>query len=944
MKRTAIVVSHTHWDREWYLTFQEFRMQLVDLVDALLDLLAQDAGFEHFMLDGQSITLDDYTEVRPDRRAELVKYVQEGRISVGPWYTLPDEALVSGEALVRNLFAGERSAAPFGPVMQIGYLPDTFGHVNQLPQIVRGWGLKAAVVTRGVPDNPCEFLWDGPDGVSLLTINLRRSYGNAVYLYPGDGLLPRLKKLAQELGSHATTPYLLFMNGMDHNPAEATIPEALRQANAAFEDLQLVHGSVEQFVDAVIDADPELEHRSGEMRDHKMHYLLPGVLSARMWIKQRNAACQRLLERWAEPLAAWARRLGARDRRPILAQAWRYLLQNHAHDSICGCSIDQVHEEMKPRFDWVEQIGNKVIDESLEAITSSVLSSTDQGAYHLAVFNSEAGPRTDVVEANIEMPVPGNAFALYDAQTGRRIPVEILHRQEQEPFSFVADSSIARLLMGEVAEGKLVNKTLLDMSVKRDGNDVYVDVGAGTVGSPDKQQLAEFLAEIKRLAESGDPLTFHYQMRYRAQVRVRFAVEQVPAMGYKILKVVDDHEAPTQPATVSEGTQIANEFFTVRADAQDGTLTLVDRSSGRAFAGLNRFVDGGDAGDEYNYSPPLERDSFVHIPEGRPEITIEQTATAQTLRIMMKYRVPAGLAADRKTRSTQQVDLPIETHVTLYPHVQRVDIETSVQNQAKDHRLRVHFPTGIHASEAWADTAFDVISRPTGELAYGQDWRETPMPTFPQRRFVDVNGGSYGLMVASDGLPEYEVMRDDDGCTSVITLLRCVGWLSRGDLLTRAANAGPAMPTPGAQCPGRHRFRYSIIPHQGTWQDAFLLAHQSVAHMRATLVWGGSPLQGAHSLVSAKPAEVVVSAVKQPEEGKGLVVRVYNPLPQAVTLHLELGLPFEDATLVNLREQADLEEQAATGARFVKPGHFEMLLAGKRIQTVLFRGRSGDER
>ncbi len=937
MKRTAIVVSHTHWDREWYLPFQEFRMQLVDLVDALLDLLAQDGDFKHFMLDGQSVILDDYAEVRPGRQAELAKYIQDGRISVGPWYTLPDEALVSGEALIRNLIAGQRSAAPFGPVMQVGYLPDTFGHLNQLPQIVRSWGLKAAVVTRGVPDSPCEFLWDGPDGLPILTINLRQSYGNAVYLYPGEDLVPRVKKLAQSLGPYATTPYLLFMNGMDHNPAEATIPEALRQANAALEDLKLVHGSLEQFVDTVIAAHPELEHRSGEMRDHKMHYLLPGVLSTRMWIKQRNAACQRLLERWAEPLGAWATRLGARDRRPILGQAWRYLLQNHAHDSICGCSIDQVHDEMEPRFDWVEQIGNKVIGESLETITGSALSATGEGAYHLAIFNSEAGPRTDVVEATFEMPVPGDTFALYDAQIGSRIPVEILHRQEQEPFSFVADSSIARLLLGEMADGRLVNKHLLGMSIKRDGNDVYLDMSAGTVGRPDEQELGEFLAEIKRLAGSGEKLTFHYQMRYRPEVRARFVIEQVPAMGYKLLKVVPDDEGPRQPAAATEGAQIANEFFTVSADPKDGTLTVIDRSSGRAFAGLNRFVDGGDAGDEYNYSPPLEADNFVRVPEGMPEITISSTVTTQTLSIKVNYRIPAELAADRRTRSAQQVDLPIETKAILYPHVRRVDIETMVHNQAEDHRLRVHFPTGIHVKEAWADTAFDVISRPTGELTFGQDWRETPMPTFPQRCFVDVNDASHGLMVASDGLPEYEVMRDADGCTSVVTLLRCVGWLSRGDLLTRAANAGPTTATPGAQCPGRHHFRYSIIPHQGTWKDAFRLAYEFVTPMRATLVWGGSPSEAAHSLVRAEPAEVVVSAVKQPEDGEGLIVRVYNPLPQAVNLRLDLGLPFEGATLVNLREQADPEEHATTGTRFVKPRHFEMKLAGKRIQTILFR-------
>jgi alpha-mannosidase len=937
VKRTAIVVSHTHWDREWYLPFQEFRLRLVELVDALLDLLAQDADFKHFMLDGQSVILDDYTELRPERLAELARYVEEGRISIGPWYTLPDEALVSGEALIRNLMAGQRSAAPFGPVMQIGYLPDPFGHPNQIPQIARGWGLKAAVVTRGVPDNPCEFLWEGADGRPILTINLRRSYGNAAYLYPGADLVPRVKSLADDLAPHATTPYLLFMNGTDHTPAEETIPEALQQANAALKDLQLVHGSLEQFVDSVMSCDPELEHRSGEMRDHQMHNLLPGVLSTRIWIKQRNAACQRLLERWAEPFAAWAHRLGARDRRPILQQAWRYLLQNHAHDSICGCSIDQVHEEMVLRFDWVDQIGSKVVDDSLQTIAGKALSTSGHPAYYVVVFNSEAGPRTDAVEATIEMPVADGPFALYDEESGEQIPVEILRREPQEPFSFVCNSSITLSLLGAMARGTLVDTSILGMSIKREGKRVYAEVDAGTVGQADEQELRASLAEIERLAGLDEELTFHYLLRYRPQALVRFIVTDVPAMGYKLLKAVAVEEAnQRRPAPGPNYLEIANEFFHVHAHPSDGTITVIDKASGRVFAGLNRFVDGGDAGDEYNYSPPLELDSFVSAPDGPVEVQVERSVVAQTLRLRMVYRVPSALSADRSVRATEKVDLPIETHVKLYPKVKRVDIHTIVENHAQDHRLRVHFPTGIDIADAWADTAFDVIPRRTGALTFGQDWHETPMPTYPQQRFVDVNDSQYGLMIASDGLPEYEVTRDDQGCTSVITLLRCVGWLSRGDLLTRAANAGPTKATPAAQCPGTHHFRYSIIPHPGTWADAFLQAHEFVTPMQALLIWGGAPTRASQNLVRVEPAQVIVSTVKQAEEGQGLVVRVYNPLAQAVELRLKMGLPFQTVTLANLREEPDPQEHALTGAHLAKSGHFAFKLAGKRIQTILF--------
>jgi len=342
---------------------------------------------------------------------------------------------------------------------------------------------------------------------------------------------------------------------------------------------------------------------------------------------------------------------------------------------------------------------------------------------------------------------------------------------------------------------------------------------------------------------------------------------------------------------------------------------------------------------------------------------VQTSDVAQTLHIKMKYRIPNGLTKDRGTRSTKLAALPIESTVTLYPGVRRVDIETRVDNRARDHKLRVHFPTGIAATEAWADSSFDVLSRPVGRPAVGQDYREKPVPTWPQQHFVDVHSvpaspgedrvpaslggddGVHGLMVASDGLPEYEVLTDNGGTTIAVTLLRCVGWLSRDDLLTRQGNAGPSVATPGAQCLGAHCFRYSLIPHQGGWETALASAHEFTSPLRATVAWGGPPESLSHSLVEVQPGTVIVSAVKQPEEGQGLVVRVYNPLSTAVDLRVNVGLPFETATLANLREEPSRysipqqrgEETISSGARFTPAGCFEMRLPAKRIQTILFR-------
>src|SRR6267154_775216 len=156
-----IIVTHTHWDREWYQTFQQFRFRLVHAVDTLLDILDRDPGFTHFLLDGQTIVLEDYLEVRPEQEQRLKNYIRSGRIQVGPWYLQPDEFLVSGESLVRNLQIGLQQAAVYGEQMRAGYVPDCFGHIAQLPQILRGFGIDSAFFLNDVASEDLNsvFLW-----------------------------------------------------------------------------------------------------------------------------------------------------------------------------------------------------------------------------------------------------------------------------------------------------------------------------------------------------------------------------------------------------------------------------------------------------------------------------------------------------------------------------------------------------------------------------------------------------------------------------------------------------------------------------------------------------------------------------------------------------------------------------------------------------------------
>jgi mannosylglycerate hydrolase len=366
--KTVHIISHTHWDREWYQSFQQFRLRLVHLVDGVLDLLKHDLEFKFFMLDGQTIVLEDYLQMRPEREEELRQYVKRGRIIIGPWHILPDIFLVSPEAHIRNLLQGDRTARRFGDKMMVGYMPDSFGHIGQMPQILRGFNIASASLWRGVDDQPAEFWWQSPDGSRVLMAYLRDSYSNGSSLPAHDlpGFATLLEQQANSLASHSTGDDLLIMYGTDHMEPPLKTAEAITYASEMLRDMKVIHSTLPQFIQALKSSidEEKLPTIIGELRACSRSPLLPNVLSTRMWIKQRNRASETLIEKWAEPFSTFAELSGnesqvARLQHPssIIRQTWRMLMENHPHDSICGCSIDQVHDEMKIRFDQVDQVG-----------------------------------------------------------------------------------------------------------------------------------------------------------------------------------------------------------------------------------------------------------------------------------------------------------------------------------------------------------------------------------------------------------------------------------------------------------------------------------------------------------------------------------------------------------------------------------------------------------
>jgi len=980
------VISHTHWDREWYLTFQQFRLKLVHLVDKLLKILDEDPDFKYFMLDGQTIVLDDYLHIRPEKEAILRQHVQSGRILIGPWHILPDMFLVGPEAHIRNLLQGERTTRKFGPKMSIGYIPDPFGHPGQIPQILKGFGIETAALWRGLSDQPAELWWESPDGSQVFLAYLRDSYSNGANLPATNNELfaQQIAIAGSSLAVHSAVENHLIMLGTDHMEPSPYTSRAIAHADEQLANTQVIHSTLPNYMQRVLSQIESQEEGiptiQGELRACDRSHLLPGVLSTRMWIKQRNHHSQNLLEKWAEPFSVFAEHMLETNKgahtfpeiigsnrienvAPILRQIWRLLMENHPHDSICGCSIDQVHDEMKPRFDQVDQIGEEIVRQALQTIVHDVSTQRDDVFSSIVIFNPIGSVQRGLVEVELNLPDGVTAFDLIDPE-GNIVPHEFLGSSNEELANLLLPTKNLRDTIGAINEGRVAGAAIVSVKVSRQGAIVIIDAildDHGQPNIPEWQRAEEMIA-----AHETDPSVTHFHViAHTPQAsKIRFVSPDIQALGWQSIWVRIKENSETAPvvevspllkpflsfvlrfaqsafgekviAKLSAGNEqkppfvIENEYFKVDASQIDGTLTITDKRSGVLFSGLNRFVDGGDAGDEYNYSPTIH-DSF-YAPKVL-SLKIFHSEIAPSLEIEYMLALPAELSADRQTRSKKMVSIPMVSRISLAPGIPRIDIQTEIENMAKDHRLRVHFPAPFTVYEADHDGHFEVVRRLVGVPEKGEDWVEDPRPEVPQRAFTDVSNGTIGLMLANRGLPEVEVIRDDvaEDTEIALTLLRSVGWLSRDDMPVRKGHAGPGFETPGGQVPGKWRYDYSIIPHAGNWQEAYQHAYAFETPMRAIetdLHEGEIPSEG--SFISHLPAEFIISAVKETEDGKGWLVRGYNISSEPIQLNLK---PLRQFGTV---EQVNLAEEKITPLKVESDGSVSLPVSAHQVVSIMF--------
>ena len=967
---TIHLVSHTHWDREWYLTFQQFRLKLVQLIDRLLDILGSDPDFKYFLLDGQTILLEDYLQIRPEREADLINLIRNGRLLIGPWYISPDEFLVAPESHIRNLIEGNRICQLYGWKMSVGYLPDTFGHIGQMPQILKGFGIDTACMWRGLDDQPCELIWRSMDGSSVLLSYLRESYSNAASLITSnpDKFIYGIHEQSLSLSPYSVTGQILLMHGTDHMEPSSDLTKALHMYQQKSHEHILFHSNLPQYFDAVRSVlasigDP-LPIITGELRSSRRTALLQNVLSTRIWLKQRNHVCENDLLKWVEPLDAWTHFLGTAASSPetgnnnmqhqtlinqdsIIRYAWKLLMQCHPHDSICGTSIDQVADEMRIRFDQVDQLNHDLINQSLQRICgqvdtrfpiSSTLAKDQQNTLSsIIVFNPNDMSQTGLINITIKLENPISTFDITD-DLENTIPYHQKGMGSSELISMTLDKKGMKQALGMIHEGIVAGMVIREFEIDQRENKAIIRATLSDHGLVDFTKWKLGISRLELMFTDPNVNEFVIHAYSDPEINLSFVAHDVPGHGYRCFWIRGHPEQNPKASRLNklhpliQGLiplinyvtriplfsrlvtgkkyksnklirKIENEYFIVEVHSPEGSISIIDKRTRQVFNGLHQFIDGADCGDLYNYCSP-EGDFKLH--SRIKKVKHEENETFQKLILISLLKTPAKISSDRKTRSREMVNNNITSSITLVPGVPRIDIHTEIDNQASDHRLRVHFPAPFSCTNSMHDGHFEIVQRPIGIPQYDETWVEPPRPEVPQRQFTCVTNDQTGLTIANRGLPEVEVINNENGNVEIaITLLRSIGWLSRDDITTRKGHAGPmGLATPEAQMLGISTFDYSIIPGDKNWHKSIHQAYSFNAPLLAisTPIHPGV-LPASCSFIENQNQDFIITTIKLGEDSSSLIVRGFNLSSSPIDLSIKPWRPFNRAQLVTLNEK-----------------------------------------
>ena len=900
------VISNTHWDREWRYPFQSYRMDLVVMMDRLLDVLEHRPDYRSFFLDSQTVLLDDYLEIRPENEVRIRALVREDRLQVGPWYTLPDMWGCPGEALVRNLLMGHKGARRFGRVTKVGYTPFSNGQISQVPQLYQGFGLDSIMFYRGIGKHVAksEFIWEGPDGSRVFGFRFG-DYAryNYYYLLYRPGLLGRTIRdreyvwNPEEVPWRVATPqsqdrqygYIDQRLAVRDDLLASSLDDAhnFTAADATTSELLYMMGHDHSFA-AGEEADLVEALRAAEGRDGDN--IVFSSLTDYMEAFRREAEHTDLQV------------LHGEMRHTLKEGLWTTLMAR-----ILSCRL------------YLKQENARVNAKILTGAEPLAAAAWARGAEYPARFLEIAWQKLLVNQA-------------HDAIGG--CSVDKVHREMQARWSEVdtiADE-ICRRSMRDVAarvDGSGIAPADLQLTVFNTLPFARGGVAAFVVDLPHAKPGEEFALEdvdgtavplqVVARAPYDPTIEGGYDLNMPFEVErcdVRAELHPLPGLGYRALRVRRGAKPDTRGTDILRGPR-ALENARLRVDVNaNGTLRLEDKATGRVMDNLCWFEDTAEFGDPWSRKTPDGDTPVTSLAASATVEALHGGPLEAALRVSLAFDIPAGKTADGR-RSPETVTLPATLTVTLRKDAPLAEVTVQLTNHARNHRLRLMMPSGLPAAaRSYAEGQFDVLERDIA-LFDATGWKEAPYPTHPMWNFCGTSDGTHGLAVLNDGLTEYEVV-DDAERTIAVTLMRTFGTFVFG------------RPTPDSQCLGDHTYRFALLPHTGGWADSDVvrLTREFITPLQAV---ESAPTRGTlapeHTFLAVDNQALAFGAVKQAENGKGLVVRLWNPLDTPAKFRLTVGTGATKARLLTLEEKP-------AGRATVKDGAVRLTAGPKQIVSV----------
>ncbi|MBZ7264909.1 mannosylglycerate hydrolase [Klebsiella oxytoca] len=869
--KTVHIYSHTHWDQEWYFTSSRSRIYLFNHIKKVIRILENNDDFPCYLMDAQSALIESYLQWAPEDRDILFKLIAEKRLLTGPWYTQTDQLVIHQESVVRNLYYGMKVAADAGNAMLLGYVPDCFGQGGNMPQLYRQFGIHHALFWRGIADNTLhetEFVWQGDNGDRVFAVQMPWGYhyGGLLDETP-ETMKAFLDGKMAPIEARSSRKHLLYPHGFDQAPVRENLPALVAQFNECDDTRHYQIGSPLAFVEALEkEAASDVRVLQGELTEAKHSRVHKSIFSCRADLKLLNNEIEALLVNTLEPVLAISRSLGNDYPARAIADIWKLMFYNAAHDSIGGCNSDDTNQDVFFRYKQARDLAVNLLELHTRLISIRIPREHD---YTFTVFNPLTN--TAAPQVTFEAWLPGIPFTLRDAQ-GKALPYVI--DEQKELTDYVLNQTI------RLNPGKAWHK-------------------------PEQVWRTTLTVDCSKL----------------------------PALGYTRWYLDFSADGESKPE-VDDTSVIENAFYRIEVE-ENGLLAITHKTTGKRYTRQMLFVENGDDGDSYNYSPPRV-DMFITSEGCLTQARRRKTALNQSLQLDYVLAVPGNL--DERARGVTSGEMALNVNVTLQ-NDDMIRFIVDVENSVLSHRLCVHFATDIMANMSYADQLFGVVSRPVQlsnalRVWEAENWHEKPISIEPMQSYVNLHDDKHGFTLHTNGVREYEIIGDNFD-TIALTLFRTFGFMGKENLLYRPGRASgeSVVETPDAQLLGPLSFAFGWRLYSGAFDKA-QHARVSKAFLTTFPVYQDSdflngrlrfclsdeartwPQQHSVLTLPSGAGDALASVVKCAEQGNGLIVRLYNP-----NLEAQATIPaLEKARFVMLDEHTAMQERP-----FLKPNDVQTL-------------------